>query len=418
MKLKSIHSVNMPILVNLSVALYLLTNLIFKGSHNIGAFLTILLGLGYLVYQLITKQSNWRANKTDKWLIASFVFYFFTFLLSMFISDGRGRELDNPSRAVLVLPLLLLFYQFPLRFKMLLQILPISAFIAGIVALFQRAVLHYPKAFEHQMHIQAGDIAIALGLFSLIIAFYFAIEQQRTSSILCSIAGLFGIMASLLSTARGGWVGFPLLFIFILWIYRQYISKKFLLTISSAVCVAILVALFIPQTQIQQRIDVAKQDITAYVEKNNGATSLGARFDMWKSALLMAKERPLLGWGSQGSMEQRKQQAEQHLVSPAIVIFEHAHNQYLDDLSKRGIIGLLALLAIFLVPLRYFTKYLKNSNLEIKTIALLGSLHILSVMCYCISQGFFTHNSGSIFYFLMTIVFYSLLRNRLLSQSQ
>jgi len=128
---------------------------------------------------------------------------------------------------------------------------------------------------------------------------------------------------------------------------------------------------------------------------------------MWKSALLMAQEKPWLGWGVQGVSEKRKQQFEQGLISQFASGFNHAHNQYLDDLSKRGIVGLLALIGVFFVPFYLFWRNLKSPHAEIKLAGLLGVVHILSVMFYGMSQGFFSHNSGNIFYFFLVIVFYA-----------
>jgi O-antigen ligase len=73
---------------------------------------------------------------------------------------------------------------------------------------------------------------------------------------------------------------------------------------------------------------------------------------------------------------------------------------------------LLALLAVLFIPLRTFMKNLKTANNEIKLIATLGVTHILSVMIYGLSQGFLVHNSGTIFYFFLTIVFYTAIRTR------
>ena len=163
----------------------------------------------------------------------------------------------------------------------------------------------------------------------------------------------------------------------------------------------------LPNNRIAERIAAAEHDISAYLQKNDGSTSVGARFDMWKSALLMAQEKPLLGWGVQGVSEKRKQQFEQGLISEYASIFNHAHNQYFDDLSKRGIVGLLALIGVFLVPFCVFWRDLKSANAELKLAGLLGVVHILSVMFYGLSQGFFSHNSGNIFYFFLVIVFYA-----------
>ena len=77
--------------------------------------------------------------------------------------------------------------------------------------------------------------------------------------------------------------------------------------------------------------------------------------------------------------EKRKLDTKEKIATGNIGQFTHAHNQYLDDLSKRGIVGLLALLCCFyFIPLRSFMKNLKTANNEIKLIATLGIAHILS----------------------------------------
>lgn len=70
----------------------------------------------------------------------------------------------------------------------------------------------------------------------------------------------------------------------------------------------------LPNNRIMERINVAQKDIQLYLDKNNGNTSLGARFEMWKSAIAMAKEKPLFGWGIQGATEKRKQETKEKLL--------------------------------------------------------------------------------------------------------
>lgn len=214
----------------------------------------------------------------------------------------------------------------------------------------------------------------------------------------------------MLSTARGGWVALPILLIVILYIYRHSLSKRFFLTFFGIIVVASIGISQMPNNRIMERIDVAQKDIQLYLDNHDGNTSLGARFEMWKSALEMAKEKPLFGWGIQGATEKRKLDTKEKIVTGDIGQFTHAHNQYLDDLSKRGIVGLLALLAVLFIPLRAFMKKLNTTNDEVKLIATLGVAHILSVMIYGLSQGFLVHNSGTIFYFFLTIVFYAAIR--------
>ena len=397
----------LALFINVCVGFFFLSALTFQGGYNVAPMALMLLGLGYSVYCLF-KKMPFALTKETKWLIWTLLFYFSVFGLSWLIHDGKIRELDNPSRVLLFIPVLLLLLHIPPRLNMVLYAIPLGSMIAGITAVYDKLVLHSEMAFSVRiMHIQGGDIAMSLGMFSFAVGFYFFQKTQLKLTALCIFAALCGVLGSILSTARGGWVGVPFILIFMLWTYRQYLSKRFFLGLFSILVIAGFGVSQLPNNRIAERIAAAEHDISAYLQKNDGSTSVGARFDMWKSALLMAQEKPLLGWGVQGVSEKRKQQFEQGLISEYASIFNHAHNQYFDDLSKRGIVGLLALIGVFLVPFCVFWRDLKSANAELKLAGLLGVVHILSVMFYGLSQGFFSHNSGNIFYFFLVIVFYA-----------
>ena len=398
--------------INFAVTFFFLSIFIVKGGYNIAPALLILLGLGYGIYAL-TKKTRFNLSSTDKLLIYSYLFYFFIFVLSLVFNDGKIRELDYPSRVLLFIPVLLLLFKYPIKTCVLSYSIPFGGIIVVCMALYDKFILNLnPEQNPRIMHIQGGDISMSLGIFSLIIALYAHKKKDVKLTTLSVIGGLCGIVGSLLSTARGGWVAFPVLLIVILYIYRHSLSKRFFLTFFGIIAVASVGISQMPNNRIMERIDVARKDIQLYLDNNDGNTSLGARFEMWKSALEMVKEKPLFGWGIQGATEKRKQETKEKIATGNIGQFTHAHNQYLDDLSKRGIVGLFALLAVLFIPLRSFMKNLKTANNEIKLIATLGIAHILSVMIYGLSQGFLVHNSGTIFYFFLTIVFYTAIQTR------
>ena len=397
-------------LINFAVTLFFLSIFIVKGGYNVAPALLMLIGLGYGVYALI-KKPLLNLSKVDKWLIYSYLFYFLTFVLSLCINGGKMRDLDTASRVVFLIPVLLLLLKYPIKTCVLSYSIPLGGIVSVCIALYDKFILNLnPDQNPRIMHIQGGDISMSLGILSLIIALYAYQKREMKLTVLSVIGGLCGIVGSLLSTARGGWVALPILLIVILWIYRHSLSKRFFLTFFGIIAVASVGISQMPNNRIMERINVAQKDIQLYLDKNNGNTSLGARFEMWKSAIAMAKEKPLFGWGIQGATEKRKQETKEKIATSNIGQFTHAHNQYLDDLSKRGIVGLLALLAVLFIPLRSFMKNLKTANNEIKLIATLGVAHILSVMIYGLSQGFLVHNSGTIFYFFLTIVFYTAIR--------
>ncbi|TCJ97981.1 O-antigen ligase [Volucribacter psittacicida] len=403
---------NLTHFTTILVSFFFLAVLLFAKGYNYSPFILSIISVIYLIHFLI-KKNKIQVPKLDKLIIYSYIFYFLTFLPSVIIHSDKAKVLDNPAKILLFLPLLLLFKKFPIKTHIILHTIPFGAFIAGLVAIYQRFILHKEQAFYTHMHIQGGDIAMSVAMFSIIATLYFAIKKQYKLTALYTFFSLMGILAGFLSTARGAWIGLPFILLFIFFVYRQYLPKKTIMGFIAIIAIIIGGASLVPNTSISHRFHQATHEIIAYFDKGNGSTSVGARFDMWKSALLQAQQKPILGWGLQGVMENRLELGKQGIISEYASQFSHAHNQYLDDLSKRGIIGLIALLAVLLIPFSIFIKSINKENLEQTTIALLGCVHIISVAFYFISQGFLVHNSGTVFYFFLIIVFYAMLQQKL-----
>lgn len=404
------NKLNADIVVNGLIALFFVLCLSVHSGYSISPIALSVFGLGYVIYSFYKKQ-KWRISADEKQLIYSYAFYCGLILISFVVNQGRINELEPPTKIFFLLTLLPFFSRFPIKLSTLLYSIPAGGIVAGIVALFDRFYWHAEQAYALRiMHIQGGDIAMSLGMFSLVCGIYFFTKKQSKSMLFCIAGSLMGMLGSILSTARGGWIGVPLVLGAIFWIYRKQLPKKFFVSLLACFVAVIGITASIPKTKIMARVNAAEQEITGYMsdKKGAGSTSVGARFEMWKSAVIMIQEKPIFGWGKLGATQERKAHAKQGLVSPVIAQFSHAHNQYLDDFTKRGALGFIALLSIFLVPLRFFWK---NSTgiPEIKIVATLGVVHVISFMCYSLSQGIFIHNSGYLFYFFLVVVFYAVM---------
>ena len=100
-------------------------------------------------------------------------------------------------------------------------------------------------------------------------------------------------------------------------------------------------------------------------------------------------------------------------MSREFTVYSHLHNQFIDELAKKGIFGGVAIFGIFLVPLCSFYRKQKrfSNNKKVKLLTTLGIIHVLATMSYCLTQTFLAHNSGNIFYFFVLIIFYALMVN-------
>lgn len=90
------------------------------------------------------------------------------------------------------------------------------------------------------------------------------------------------------------------------------------------------------------------------------ATSFQTRLLLWKQALILTKERPLLGWGP----ENFSPAFEKHYRPEFTVWFDRAHSVYFDYLAETGILGFLSYLGIFAVFYwQFFKKMTIGKNL-------------------------------------------------------
>ncbi len=393
-----------------SLFLFFTLLFIFPKGYNYGATLLLTASVIFLFSSFYKKIDLFQFVKKNKTIFASVIFYFLVSVFFVLFHGEKIKVIDNPFRAFLFLSVIIFLSYSKLKFDILLYIIPLGSFIAGVVALYQYYILHLPSAFWEQMKIQSGDIAMSLGLFSFVVSFYFIDINKSKLALLSTVAGLFGVLASVLSFARGGWIGIPLIFFVVLYIYKNRISKKLVGMIGLSILMGGV--LLTNNAQFMDRVLSVKSALTSY---SNGVKdgSIGARLDMWKMGSDAFLEHPISGWNLKELDSYKKALAEKGVVSPEFIQYTHFHNQFIDDAAKKGLLGGISLLGVFLIPLYFFYKKQRSykESKRIKFITTLGIIHILSIMSYCITQAFLAHNSGNVFYFFLLVVFWAFMKN-------
>ena len=399
----------LKLFINTSIFCFFTLLLVFPKGYDYGSTALLVASVLFVFYSIYKKFKIKEIIKQNNPIFFVVSLYFLIALFFIILHGDKFKLIDNPLRAFLFLSVIIFVIYTKAKFDVLLYSIPVGSFVAGLVALYQYYVLHLPSAFWEQMKIQSGDISMSLGLFSFIIALYLFDIKKNRFALVTAIAGLFGVLASVLSFARGGWVGVPLIFVFVLYMYRNMISKKLL----SAVVLSILVGGISLSTneQFVGRILDVKNNLSHY-SQNSKDGSIGARLDMWKMGVDAFIEHPISGWSLKALDEYKKSLADKGIVSREFTVYSHLHNQFIDELAKKGILGGVAILGIFLVPLCSFYRKQKKfpNNKKIKLLTTLGIVHVLSTMSYCLTQAFLTHNSGNIFYFFSLVLFWSFMQ--------
>ncbi|QNS15396.1 O-antigen ligase family protein [Mannheimia bovis] len=412
LNLKKIDRSHITLFCNVLVATFFVTVLTFKKGYSyVPMALGIIATLSFLFYHFKLKQ-RWLLDKEDKFFVFSLIAYFLTFVMSAVFNGDGFREIDNPSRILLFIPLIFFFSRYPIKKITLFHFVPIGALVVGVLAVYQRFALGLYRPFPEIFSIQAGDISITLAMLSLVISIYWFNQSKNRIAILYIIFAIFGLTASILSGARGGWISFPFCILFILSCYYKELNKKIFLLISTIFIATISLFITRPEFELEQRYLSARSDITNYIEKGIKDSSQGGRLDMWENALIAISEKPIFGHGSSGYTQFQKKQVESQQMAPTTLNYNSLHSQYLEAFVKRGIIGFSALIAVLFIPLIIFARRLKSKNDAVKCIAILGVIHIISHMIFFLTQSFLAHNSGSIFYCFTLIVLYHLIKQK------
>ena len=99
-------------------------------------------------------------------------------------------------------------------------------------------------------------------------------------------------------------------------------------------------------------------------------------------------------------------------MSLGVAAYTNAHNDYLDALVKRGIPGLLALLALFLVPLSLFARVLRDGPATARPFALGGVVLCTCYIIFGLTTTSLTLNIGIIMLVFPMIMLWAMTRHQ------
>ena len=380
--------------VSLLCALTFALALAIPKGYALGILSLFLLSLVFL-YKAKTSLS--RFSKEDALLALSFLAYF---LLTGVWDVARGSEmsaLDNPSRFLFAVSVLMLMQLVIVKRSFLLWGCALGAVGAFGMAAYEHFYLGIGRVGGGHNPIMFGNIAMLLAALTLFgaVATYFSGARQWLVITLV-VAALLGIGAAVLSGTRGSWLMLPVIAAGLLFSIGFKRANKRLVLQVGVVCLAVFAVIGVAS---KDRFARLASDFQAYQEGSLQSSS-GHRIELWRSAIIMFEAEPVFGVGEINYKEMQLQNIEQKRVIPGISDYGHAHNEFLDIAAKRGLIGVVALLLLYAVPLWLFAKRIFNPVLspDVRSWALVGATIPLSYIVFGLTQSMFGHSSGVLMY--------------------
>lgn len=353
-----------------------------------------------------------------------------TAVISGLVNEYDFKRLDRLSLSVFSILIYFFYRNEPTNEGALWLGLFCGAVVAGMVAIYQVLIADDflgtwgNRAGGVINPIMFGNISLVMG-FMLLAGSGWFIKQYRRGIIFPLLGMLFGLVASALSLSRGGWIALPVVILVFVWFAAKHIAFTRILSVLALVLLTIGIIYNTPQSKLKDRIEITLDNYNRYIASDSvddpvRNTSLGLRLDMWKTVWYIFQENPLLGvgWGSFSS--QAEKYIAQKLVSENVARFPHPHNQYLSALAKGGLLGFLAVLLIFVLPMHLFYKAAKSdaSSAKTKRIALAGLVFLLSFMIFAFTEAVFERSRIMTFFAFYLVVLMALMKSSIKQTGQ
>lgn len=339
------------------------------------------------------------------------------FFLSLDLGAGRW---DKGSKWLLGVPCLLFVAACPPRPQAFFLGLPMGCIGMGALAAWQTWGRGIQRVGGYTNAIQWGNLALLLACLTLVGAAVFWRQRSWRWRGLMVLSVLSGVGASLLSQSRGGWLA--LVLVFPLWLLnvRQLRPRLFGRLLGLLLALALLLATVLAVTpRLHARIGEGVAEVTSYFQGGTAATSLGVRLDQYRLVAQMIPEKPWLGWGAHGFVEEMNRRVALGEFNEMLVHYPQIHNDFLDVWVKVGILGVLLQAALFAYVLYLFWPSARRLQQWPQDCAawhtalalrMMGSLMPVAYLMFGMTQPFFNHNSGIMVFVFYTSVLWAALR--------
>ncbi len=200
-----------------------------------------------------------------------------------------------------------------------------------------------------QQPINRGNLGMLTGLMALPAIFTLKPYALRALALLIFCCGL---LVSLISQSRGGWLALPLATITLAGFLLYYNKKKSALFLMGGfIGITAVIGALSPYHRVDERLLLAVHELTSYWANDADAihSSAGLRLFMWKISLHAIFENFWLGWGW-GQYPTAQEAIINSGVVPAIRNVGHPHNHFALIFVETGLIGILLYITWLLYP--------------------------------------------------------------------
>jgi len=405
-------------LLTLGVFLLPALALVAESGYSYGAVVLLIGAVSYRFAHRRTWPSTPALPGLVKVIVAVMVVYALVWMADAALRGEGLREFDRPSRFLFAAFCLVVLARARIPATALWLGLAVGGIGAGAIAIWQKLIEGMGRATGFAQTIQFGNASMLFGLMCGA-GLIWAVQPHRPAGrrialvLVLVLGAMGGITASFLSGSRGAWLALgPALLIGGWAAWQLGRARLYLMTVPVALAVLVAGVYLHPATGVEHRVTSAVDQLERYFEDDQRASSVGYRLEMWRGTAQLFAERPLTGWGELGYIERLRALGEAGVIHPTASRYTHAHNEWMNTLAKKGLLGGVILLGLYLVPTVWFLRSgagaarQRSGDTVAPSLALAtaGLLFTLGFMATGLTQVNFNHNIGAMLFAFMTAV--------------
>lgn len=254
-----------------------------------------------------------------------------------------------------------------------------------------------------------AELALLLGVFAVFSIAWNSPKEKLLIWLKLLACGVV-IYGAYISRERGSWLTVPV-FCAIAYLAAKNIRRRYKVLMSVAIAIALgTVSQF--GSIMRMRVENAESDIKHYLAGTDINTSIGVRFQLWQGSWLLFKEHPVFGVSAEAYPKALEELAIRKVISPEAAAQPHSHNEVLFMLSRFGLFGLAAILAVYFVPICYFIRWIRDNDKEVRSVAAMGLALCLGVLVLGLTDVVFLWWEAFPFYALSVALFLTYITKR------
>ena len=276
-----------------------------------------------------------------------------------------------------------------------------------IFAAYQVVGLGLDRAGGFTNQIKFGNTAVVLATASLIGFIYAKFERhERLEKALLLIGGVCGMLASLLSGSKGGWLSILIVSSLIFHSATKSFGwrKKFLLIGLIVTLLATGITL-VARNQVIDRISSGIAGATTWFQTGQVTEySVSVRLELWKAGLQIGAQYPWLGAGDEQFLRMIQESVDTGRSRPEIEHINNLHNELIGFFAEKGLVGVLSVLMVHTLTFLMFYRSRHHPDRAVRALSMMGMLLVFLYIEFGLSMAIFGVNAFRQVYTAWTMI--------------